>query len=444
MQPADYLLCPEWLIAMEPDVTARTGQCVAVADGRIAAVLPRAEASERIAGEWLELPQQALIPGLVNAHTHAAMSLLRGLADDLPLESWLNEHIWPAESRWVGPEFVADGTRLAGLEMLLGGVTCFADMYFFPDQVAEAAIETGLRAVIGMIAIQFPSAYADSPAEYIQKGLAMRDRYRDHPLITSMFAPHAPYTVDDATLTRIRQLADELEVPIQMHIHETAAEVEAAVADRGQRPLARLAGLDLITPGLMAVHATCLSDDEIQLLASQGTTVVHCPRSNLKLASGACPTTALARAGVNLALGSDGAASNNRLDLWGDIQLTGLLAKLVESDAGAMPAGEVLKMATLGGARALGLIDQIGSIVPGKWADLVSVGLAGAATQPVYDPVSQLVYSAGPRDVQHVWVAGQQRVRNGQALGLDGADIVARAQQWAARIRPGGDDHGGR
>lgn len=259
MQPADYLLCPEWLIAMEPDVTAETGQCVVVANGRIAAVGPVEEATQQFTGTRVDLPQQVLMPGLVNAHTHAAMSLLRGIADDLALEPWLNEHVWPAEARWVGPEFVADGSRLACLEMLLGGVTCFADMYFFPDETAEAVVATGLRAVIGIIAIQFPSAYAQDPAEYIQKGLAVRDRYRDEPRITSMFAPHAPYSVDDATLTRIRQLADELEVPIQMHIHETAAEVEEAVATRGQRPLARLAGLGLVTPSLMAVHATCLS-----------------------------------------------------------------------------------------------------------------------------------------------------------------------------------------
>jgi 5-methylthioadenosine/S-adenosylhomocysteine deaminase len=437
MQSADYLLCPEWLITMEPNVTAQTGQCVAVANGRIAAVLPLEEALQRFNGTRLDLPQQVLMPGLVNAHTHAAMSLLRGIADDLALEPWLSEHIWPAEARWVGPEFVADGTRLAGLEMLLGGVTCFADMYFFPGEAAEAAVATGLRAVIGIIAIQFPSAYAQDPSEYLQKGLAVRDRYRDEPRITSMFAPHAPYTVDDATLTRIRQLADELEIPIQMHIHETAAEVDEAVASHGQRPLTRLDRLGLVTPSLMAVHATCLSPEEIDLLGSHAATVVHCPRSNLKLASGACPTAALARAGVNLALGSDGAASNNRLDLWGDIQLAGLLAKWVDGDAATMPAGEVLKMATLGGAKALGLGNEIGSVTAGKWADLVSVDLSSAATQPVYDPVSQLVYSAGPRDVRHVWIAGEQRVRDGQPLDLDVNDIVTRAQDWARRIQAG-------
>jgi len=422
---------------MEPDVSAQTGQCVAVDKGRILAVLPASEAAERFSGPRLDLPQQVLMPGLVNAHTHAAMSLLRGYADDLPLDPWLNEHIWPAESRWVGSEFVHDGSRLAALEMLLGGVTCFADMYFFPDQVTEAAIETGIRAVIGMIAIQYPSAYAADPAEYLQKGLAVRDRYRDQPLITHMFAPHAPYTVDDATLSRIRQLADELDVPIQTHVHETAAEVAEAVAATSERPLARLNRLGLITPSLMAVHATCLDNSEIDLLASQGASVVHCPRSNLKLASGACATAELSRAGVNLALGSDGAASNNRLDLWGDIQLTGLLAKWVDNDAAALPAAEVLTMATLNGAKALGLGSKIGSIVAGKAADMISVDLSGAGNQPVYDPVSQLVYSAGAANVQNVWVGGQQRVRDGQIDNLDSAEIISKAQTWAERIRAG-------
>lgn len=437
MQSADYLLCPEWLVTMEPDVIAQTGQCVVVADGRIAAVLPLEEALNQFSAPRQDLPQQVLMPGLVNTHTHAAMSLLRGFADDLALEPWLNDYIWPAESRWVGPEFVADGTRLAALEMLLGGVTCFGDMYFFPDQVAEAVDAMGLRAAVGIIAIQFPSAYAQNPAEYLQKGLAVRDRFRDHPRITSMFAPHAPYTVDDATLSRIRQLADELECPIQMHIHETASEVEDAVTNHGQRPIARLHGLGLITPNLMAVHTTCLTSDEIELLGSQGATVVHCPRANMKLASGCCPTPALIEAGVNVALGSDGAASNNRLDLWGDLQVAGLLAKTVTGDAASLPAREVLKMATLNGARGLGLGDVTGSVMAGKWADLLSVDLSGAANQPVYDPVSQLVYSAGPRDVKHVWVGGEQRVRDGQAVGVDAEQILVRARDWAMRIRAG-------
>ena len=434
MRSVDQLICPEWLIAMEPEIAAETGRCVVVDEGRIVAVGTIDDALRDFDGPRLDLPQQALIPGLVNAHNHAAMSLLRGFADDVPLDRWLNEHIWPAESRWVGPEFVADGTRLAALEMLLGGVTTFADMYFFPDQVAEAVADTGIRAVVGIIAIQFPSAYAQDPAEYIQKGLAVRDRFRDHPRITSMFAPHAPYTVDDGTLARIRQLADELDIPVQMHIHETAGEVEEAVANHGQRPLTRLNGLGLVNPSLMAVHATTLDDHEIELLATQGASVVHCPRSNLKLASGTCPTATLTQAGVNVALGTDGAASNNRLDIWGDIQFAGLLAKSVQGDAAALPAGQVLHMATLAGARALGLADSIGSIVPGKWADLVSVDLSSPATQPVYDAVSQLVYSAGPRDVKHVWVAGEQRVADGQATELNTQDIIARAQDWAKRI----------
>jgi 5-methylthioadenosine/S-adenosylhomocysteine deaminase len=374
------------------------------------------------------------MPGLVNAHVHAAMSLFRGLADDLPLERWLEERIWPAEARWVGPELVADGTRLAIAEMLSGGITCFSDMYYYPDVVGEVAAASGMRAVLGMIALEQPTAWARDAEEYIRKGLEVHDRFKGEALITTTFAPHAPYSVADATLARIRQLADELDVPIHTHLHETAAEVAEAVAATGRRPLERLRSLGLVTPALIGVHATQLTPAEIAALATAGASIVHCPRSNLKLASGACPVAALLRAGVNVALGTDGAASNNRLDLWAELETAALLGKHTAGDATAVAAGDALAMATINGARALNLGDEIGSLVAGKAADVICVSFGGLEHRPVLDPISQLVYSASRHDVSDVWVAGEHLVANGELQRLDTASIGAAAERWGGRL----------
>ncbi len=437
-QRIDALILPKWTIAIEPEIRAETGLALAVDGGRILALEPRAEAERRFVPDALhERPDHVLLPGLVNAHCHAGMALLRGLADDLPLERWLRERIWPAESKWVGPEFVADGTRLAIAEMLRGGITCFADMYYFPDAVAETALEAGMRAAIGMIVLEAPTVWAADPAEYVSKGLAVRDRYKGETLISTTFAPHAPYTVADATLAHVRRLADELEVPVHMHVHETAAEISEALAATGRRPLARLESLGLVTPALMAVHATHLLPAEIEALGAARASVVHCPRSNLKLASGTCQVAALLAAGANVALGTDGAASNNRLDLWSELELAALLGKQVAGDASAVTAAEALEMATLGGARALGLEGEIGSLVPGKAADLVCVSLGDLALQPVLDPLSQLVYAASRDAVSDVWVAGEHLVAQGELTRMDTAAIAAAAADWGVRLMEG-------
>jgi 5-methylthioadenosine/S-adenosylhomocysteine deaminase len=363
------------------------------------------------------------------------MALFRGLADDLPLDSWLRERIWPAESRWVGPDFVADGTRLAIAEMVRGGITCFSDMYYYPDVTGSVAVEAGVRAVLGMIALEFPTAWAKDAEEYLRKGLEVHDRFKAQPLITTSFAPHAPYSVADSTLIRIRRLADELDVPVHMHVHETAAEVAAATAETGQRPLARLASLGLVTPALIGVHATELAAAEIELLATTGASVVHCPRSNLKLASGLCPVARLLDGGVNVALGTDGAASNNRLDLWSEMQTAALLAKQVAGNAAALPAAAALRMATLNGAKALGLAAEIGSLVAGKAADVICVDLASLEHRPLLDPVSQLVYAGSRHDVTDVWVAGEHVVAERVALRIDVQEIGAAADRWGRQMR---------
>ena len=434
---ADLLIFPQWLLPVDAQDRELRDHAVAVADGRIRAVLPAAEARRCVtAARVLELPGHVLIPGLVNAHTHAAMTLLRGLADDLPLMNWLHGYVWPTEKRWVDPGFVGDGSRLAVLEMLRGGVTCFNDMYFYPEVTAQVAADAGMRAVIGMIVVDLPTGYADSADAYIAKGLALHAHYRDHPLIRVGFAPHSAYAVSEAPLERVRTLADELEVPIHIHVHETRDEVVASLRDHGERPLARLDALGLIGPGLVAVHMTQLEDAEIERLVAAGAHVVHCPESNLKLASGFCPVARLLAAGVNVALGTDGAASNNDLDLLGEMRTAALLAKGVAGSAAALPAAAALRMATLNGARALGLEREIGSIEPGKAADLVALDLRDAHTQPLYRAVSQLVYAAGRHQVRQVWVQGRQVIRDGAPTSLDQEAVIGAAQAWAQRLGP--------
>jgi 5-methylthioadenosine/S-adenosylhomocysteine deaminase len=436
MEHVDTLLHARWIIPVEPENTVHEHYSLAVKDGRIHALLPGGEARSRYRADVeLELVDHALIPGLINAHTHAAMSLFRGLADDLPLMEWLNNHIWPAEGTWVGPEFVRDGTRLAMAEMLRGGITCFNDMYFFPDETAQAAHEAGMRAMLGMILIDFPTAWAQDAEEYLDKGLKLHDHYRNHPLIATAFAPHAPYTVSDGPLQRVRILADELDVPIHMHVHETAAEVQQGVELHGVRPLQRLDKLGLTSPRLLGVHMTQLDDGEIAAYGRSGAHVVHCPESNLKLASGFCPVHKLLQAGINVAIGTDGAASNNDLDMFAEMRAAALLAKAVAHDASALPAHLALRMATLNGAAALGLADETGSLVTGKAADIAAVHLGAIETQPLYHPISQLVYAAGSRRVSDVWVAGQHLVKEGVLTTLDEQDILAKARAWQQKIK---------
>jgi len=436
MDTADILIHARWIVPVEPDGAALDHHSLAIRDGRILAILPSTAARSRYtARDIIDLPTHALIPGLVNAHTHAAMSLFRGLADDLPLMDWLTKHMWPAEAKWVSPEFVRDGVRLAAAEMLKSGTTCVNDMYFFPEDTAAVLREAGMRACVGLIVIDFPTAYAQTADDYFDKGLKLHDSLRHDPLITTAFAPHAPYSVSDGPLAKIRTVNNELNLPVHMHVHETAHEVDESVAKTGKRPLARLDALDLLGPTLVAVHMTQLRDDEITRLAEAGASVVHCPESNLKLASGFCPVQALLKAGVNVALGTDGAASNNDLDLLDEMRVAALLAKAVSGDATAVPAHTALRMATLNGAKALGLDEQIGSLKPGKAADITAIDLSALSSQPVYDPVSQIVYSVGREQVTDVWVAGRRLLAQRVLTTLDEAAILRRAQDWRDKIQ---------
>lgn len=432
--PADLILLPHWVVPVETP-GALTDHAVVVRDGAILDVLP-AEAAKAVydARETLTLPGHALMPGLVNLHGHAGMALLRGYADDQPLMRWLHERIWPAEKQHVSEAFVRDGTLVAAAEMLAGGVTTCNDMYFHPRAAAEAFLQAGMRATVGMIVMESASAYAVDADDYLAKGLAARDDLKDEPLLAFAFAPHAPYTVSDASFARVNTLAEQLGVPIHLHIHETEDEIRDSLKQHGVRPLERLARLGLLGPNFIGVHAVHLNEAEIESLAGHGCHVAHCPASNLKLASGIAPVAALARAGVNLGLGTDGAASNNRLDLFAEMRLAALLAKGASGDAAALPAAAALRMATLDGARALNLDDTIGSIVPGKRADLVAVDLSGLAAQPMFDPVSHLVYVAGREHVTHVWVDGQLKLQGRRLVHLDTADLAARAAYWRGKL----------
>ncbi len=435
-QSVDSLISARWVIPATDDGSVLEHHCLVVDKGRILAILPQQQATQWYTAEQaVSLDDHVLIPGLVNAHGHAGMTLLRGIADDLPLQTWLQDHIWPLESRWVSESFVQHGTQLAIAEMLRGGTTCFADMYFFPDVVARSAVQSGIRCQLAAPVLDFPTAWGQGPDDYISKTIRLHDEYRNSQLVKVAFGPHAPYTVADQPLQRLTTLAEELDIPIHMHVHETAQEINDALMATGRRPIARLHDLGLLGPRLLAVHATQLIDEEIALLAETGTHVVHCPHSNLKLASGFCAVHKLQQAGVNVALGTDGAASNNDLDMFAELQTAALLTKGVSGNASALPAYKALQMATLNGARAMGMDGDIGTLETGKLADITAVHMGTLNSMPLYDPVSHLVYSTQANQVSHVWVGGRAVLRDGQLVNINTAMLQQNVRQWQQQLQ---------
>ncbi len=435
-ESCDLLIEAGHVVPVVPHGIVLEDHAVAVRGGEIIAILPIADARARFAAaEVVSRPDAALIPGLVNAHTHNPMTLLRGIADDLPLKVWLQEHIWPIEGAVIGPGFVADGVTLAIAEMLRGGTTCCNENYFFPDVQAATYKRHGFRARVGLPVIDFPTAWAKSDDEYFDRAGEVHDQWRDDRLIATAFAPHAPYTVSDDNFSRVRMLADQLDLPVHLHLHETAQEVEQSQQKHGQRPIARMDRLGLVNDRLIAVHMTQLTEAEIHLCAERGVSVVHCPESNLKLASGFCPACALQAAGVNLAIGTDGVASNNDLDMFGETRTAAILAKAVANDAAGFDAFSALAAATIGGAKAMGFDHLVGSIEPGKQADLACVDLSALETQPLHHVVSQLIYATGRQQVSDVWIAGKSRLRNRELVDMDMPGIIANARQWRERIK---------
>ncbi len=436
MRHCDTLIAPRWCVPIEPANSVLTDHAVVVTDGRIVELLPLSDAREKYQPSVLiERPDHVLTPGFVNAHTHAAMTVLRGIADDMPLEPWLREGIWPAEKRWVSAELVRDGTELAIAEMLSGGTTCFSDQYFFPEIVAETAVDLQMRAMIGTPVIEFPTAWATDTAEYLNKATELvHDPYADHPLIATCFAPHSTAALSDDSFVELRILADQLDVRIQIHLHETKTEIETALSATGKRPFDRLNELGLVNASLLAVHCVHMTEAENARFAESGVNVAHCPRSNLKLASGIAAITDFRRAGINVAIGTDGAASNNVLNMLSEMRTAALLAKVAADDAAAIPAAEALRMATINGAAALGLAHETGSIEAGKWADLACTDLNRLHSQPIYDPVAQLVYTARADQVTDVWVAGKHQLDNGRLVHIDTGSLLQRSNEWRERI----------
>lgn len=431
----DLLIHAKWVIPVVPREAILERHAVAVKDKKIVAIIDSEEANSRFTADRLfELPNHALIPGLVNAHGHSPMALFRGIADDIPLKQWLEDHIWPLEGKFVDARFVQQGATLAIAEMISGGTTCFADMYFFPDEVAKAALEAHIRVQLASPVLDFPTVWAQDADEYILKATQLHDDFRNSEVVTTAFGPHAPYTVSDGPLEKISILAEELDIPIHMHVHETTQEVEDGLTADGRRPLQRLEDLGLLTPRLLCVHATQLTEAEMKSLATNGASVIHCPESNMKLASGFCETAKLIGHNVNVALGTDGGASNNDLDMFSEMRSAALLAKAVADDARALPAQQALEMATINGARALGLDLEIGSIEEGKLADLTAVDLDRLNTMPTYNPISQLVYACQASQVSHVWCGGKLLLEAGELKTLDRSLLQASVQQWQQQI----------
>ena len=431
----DNLIFARWIIPVRPANTTLENYAIAIRQSKIVDILPAEQARETYqADSIVELNDHVLTPGLINAHGHAAMTLFRGMADDYPLYEWLEQHIWPAEKQWVDEQFVFDGSQLAIAEMLRCGTTCFSDMYFFPEQTAKAATQAGIRAQLSFPVFDFPSAWGLGPDDYINKGLQLRDDVKHNDKIDIVFGPHAPYTVSDEPIKRVATLAAELDINIQIHVHETQQEIDDALAATGKRPLQRLDELGLLTPRTQLVHMTALSDDDIARVKRAGSHVITCPESNLKLASGFCPVQSLLDAGINVALGTDGAASNNDLDMFGEMRTAALLTKAVAGNPAALPDWQALEIATLSGAKALGLDHKIGSLEVGKEADIIAIDLSAIEQQPVYQPVSQLVYSSCGHRVSHSWIKGQCVMSDRQLSHMDLHDIANKAQHWHNKI----------
>ncbi len=440
MRNIETLISAQYIVPVKPRGEVLHDGAVAVDKGHIVGVLPRLQALEKFrADEQIHLDRHILLPGLINAHTHSPMSLFKGIGGGLPMQRWLQECIFPLERDFLTPQFVRDGTELAIAEMIRGGITCFNDMYYFPEDTIDVACHARIRICCGLTVLEFETGYAANADEYIGKGLEVRDQYKDDGRVHFMFAPHAPYTVSDKTFMRIRTFSDELNLPVHIHLHETGGEIADSIKEFGVRPMARLDQLGLITPALRAVHMTHLTEEEIALLAQRNAQVLHCPESNMKLASGICPVRTLLEHDINVALGTDGSASNDDLDILGEMRTAVLLAGVGgggdgDGDDGIFSAATALEMATINGAAALGLDQVVGSIEKGKAADFAAVKCASIEAVPVYDAIGHLVYSASRSEVSDVWIAGQRVLRDRVLTTIDEQALLQKSAGWRRKI----------
>lgn len=433
----DILVVGGTVLTMEPDSAPIKNGAVAVANGQIAAVGPAEELLEvGQPGDVLNAGNCLILPGLVNTHSHLAMTLLRGIADDLPLMQWLEDHIWPVEKEQMNRETVHLGTELAAAEQLLAGVTTTTDMYFFADEVSAVLADAGMRGVVAESLIGIPTPRCATTEDMLDKQRDLLEKYQNHPLITPSVAAHAPYSVQASDLVAEAELAEAFEVPMQIHLSETSWEVEKLLEEKGLSPVAYLANLGVLSERTVAAHCVHVSPEDIELLTEFEAGVSHNPVSNLKLASGISPVPALLEGGVKLGLGTDGTASNNTLDLLRDMQLAALLHKGISGDPTALPARTMLELLTVRGAEVLGLGERIGTLSEGRDADLICVSIDGPHTAPMYDPFSHMAFAARASDVRHVMVRGAVLVRNRELKTLDRERIEAQAREFSESIRP--------
>lgn len=434
MQHADTIIEARCVLPIAPKGVILENHSIIIRDGRIAAVLPNADARLQYeSDDVVTLPDSLVMPGFVNLHSHAAMNLVRGLGADLPLMDWLTTKIWPAEGKLMSPDFVREGAYIAGLEMAASGITTTSDHYFFPLDAAHGLRDAGLRCATSAFVIGFPSAWAKNDAEYLRRAEETLEACQNNPFLRATVAPHAPYTVSDDALKACAELSVKYDAPIHMHVHETAVEVADSLRDHGVRPLERLERLGLVTDKLIAVHAVHLNDEDIDRLARAGASACHCPCSNLKLASGFSPVAKLLERGVNLGIGTDGAASNDKLDMLGETRLAAMLAKAVAGNTTAATVFDMLEAATLGGARALHWDDKIGSVEAGKEADLIAVKLSSVQSIPVQDPAAQLLYAAGRENITHTWVSGRLIAIRQENVAYPDLNATARAMSIARK-----------
>jgi 5-methylthioadenosine/S-adenosylhomocysteine deaminase len=435
-EPADWLITAKYVVTMDGDRKVIGNGAVAVRGDRIAGVGTAAEMGRRFqAAQRIDEPEAILAPGLVNTHGHAPMVLFRGIADDMRLQDWLEKFIFPAEARNVTPEFVRWGTRLACAEMLLSGTTTHTDMYYFEEIVAETTKECGMRGVLGQTIIRFPVPDARTATDELKRTDAFLERFAGDPLITPAVAPHAVYTNDDAVLQACRQLADKYRAPLLIHLSETKKENDDLLVQRGMTPTALLEKLGVLNGRTVAAHCVWVSDGDIEMLKAHATGVAHCPSSNTKLASGVAPVVKMLAAGIGVALGTDGpAGSNNDLNMFEEMDLAAKLQKVTTMDPQALNARQAFEMATINGARSLGMEREIGSLEPGKRADLILVSLQEPNAEPLYNIYSQLVYALKGSDVKHVMVNGRPLVRDRKLLTLNLPEILAKAEAFRKSI----------
>jgi 5-methylthioadenosine/S-adenosylhomocysteine deaminase len=433
---ANVIVSATWIFTADDQGRLLKDHSVVIQDDIIIDLLPTESVFDFYdSNEVYSLSGHILIPGLINTHTHSAMSLLKGYANDLPLAQWLNDYIWPAEKKYINPRFVKDGSMIAISEMIKAGITTFNDMYFYPDSTAQAATELGIRANIGLIVMDFSTNYANDPQDYLTKGFEFRDQWRDADLITTCIAPHAPYSVSNDAFELIGTYAEQLDLSVHTHLHETEWEVNESVRQYGVSPIQRLDGLGLLGPNLMAAHCVHLNDQDFNLLSQNNVHVIHNPSSNMKLGSGIADLSTMIDHDINICLGSDSSASNNRLDILEEMRLASLLAKGERMDPQFLSSEQVLRMATIHGAKAIGLESKIGSIEKGKKADIVALNLDSIECQPSYDPIATLVYSSSRADVNYVWINGKIKLKENNLVGIDTEKILYLAKSWQTKIQ---------